>query len=789
MNCEAPLISVIVPVYNTELYLNECIDSVFSQPVQDIELILIDDGSSDDSVLIAQAACAMNHRIKLLQQENSGPGAARNYGMSHAKGKYLYFVDSDDLVPVKGLTMLLESAERHNSEITCGIPESFNSKRKWVLPAFALFQGLSIYNITLSAFPKLQLQVGAWGKLYRRDFVEASGFRFIEKCNWGEDAYFVLNVLRLANRITLIPDITYRYRARENDDSSLTTQIRPQLFIDMQRVSSSLNVDFAEIDSSDMRSVREIHFLRSMRYHLSRMVKSKSDPDNLQIALNACQRILLDVRAESVAVFEPISQLAFNLLRTGEFAEGVEALASQPNVGLLKRVLQLPVAQTDIHTLRAIAGVGISLATTKKTEAKSSPITNATKASVAQAKISRADRRKLIWRVKVGIARMVSGVFRVIQPEIWLVGERGGDSIQDTGRQFFCWAHENRKGKNVWFVTKEKNICQMPAQFTEKILKYGSLKHFIYLFSARVLIYNDSHKDVFYHWKRLVETNKLPKPKKHIFLQHGIIATSRIHGYYNYAAMIERHQPADMFVVSSRQEKEFVSKEMGHPVNNVVVTGLSRYDKLPVPSEALTQAQPVILFIPTWRNWLRWNTDAAFLGSRFYKEIFNWLQSSELQDLLEHTGAKMEILMHHAFSQFAQHFKDVTTANITLTDMNACNVQEKLISAGMLITDYSSIGFDFAYMEKPVIYFQFDREEFLAAKGGTFIDLTKDLPGPVVRTSQRLETEIKNIIADGWRMSESSKERASKFFDYRDQHNSSRIFSAIERKLAEHDPM
>ena len=93
-----PKVSVIIPVYNVEKYLRECLDSVVNQTLKDIQIILIDDGSTDSSLGICKEYAQKDNRIKIIEQKNQGAGAARNRGMSEAKGDYLYFLDSDDFL-------------------------------------------------------------------------------------------------------------------------------------------------------------------------------------------------------------------------------------------------------------------------------------------------------------------------------------------------------------------------------------------------------------------------------------------------------------------------------------------------------------------------------------------------------------------------------------------------------------------------------------------------------------------------------------------------------------------
>lgn len=113
---ETPYISIIMPVYNAQSYLRESIGSVLAQTYPDFELVIIDDGSSDDSYALCYEFAVQDSRIRLFQKENGGPGAARNFGLEHACGEYVLFVDSDDIVEPYCLQRLIELVQQHNAD-------------------------------------------------------------------------------------------------------------------------------------------------------------------------------------------------------------------------------------------------------------------------------------------------------------------------------------------------------------------------------------------------------------------------------------------------------------------------------------------------------------------------------------------------------------------------------------------------------------------------------------------------------------------------------------------------
>src|SRR5690606_5147714 len=114
------VLSVVVPIYNVAPYLGECLSSIANQYYRDLEVIMVDDGSSDDSAAIAEKFADADPRFRLIRQPNRGLGAARNTGVSHATGDYLMFVDSDDVIPPYAAELLITAIEQSGSDFACG---------------------------------------------------------------------------------------------------------------------------------------------------------------------------------------------------------------------------------------------------------------------------------------------------------------------------------------------------------------------------------------------------------------------------------------------------------------------------------------------------------------------------------------------------------------------------------------------------------------------------------------------------------------------------------------------
>lgn len=220
-----PMVSVIVPVYNNEAYLKEGLDSLLAQTMQDIEIICVDDGSTDHSYHILKEYAKNDSRIKVIKQKNRGAGAARNTGFLAATGEYVYFFDSDDLCDEHLFEKTLAVAQREDADIVCFNFDRFDAEgnravrkgyhAEWLPPTVTVFNYLICPDRILSV-----INPTPWNKLIRRTFIEENNLKY-EEITSTNDITFASVCAAKAERIAVHNDVLYHYRVgHENTISS-----------------------------------------------------------------------------------------------------------------------------------------------------------------------------------------------------------------------------------------------------------------------------------------------------------------------------------------------------------------------------------------------------------------------------------------------------------------------------------------------------------------------------------------------------------------------------------------
>lgn len=252
---QKPLVSVIVPIYNAQNNIVRCVESIRRQTYENLEILLLNDGSKDVSYPVCEMLSKADARIVLIDKENSGVSATRNLGMRMARGKYLQFVDADDTLEPFATELLVQHAEDNNADLVIAaynrivpykpkkeakLDPLLPNKKKQLTEQLAKFQTfgfLPMGFMTKEEFACGLMQEPAsfyygvmWNKLYRADLVRAhTDVRCSEEMTWSEDLYFNLTYIRYAERFFALTAPIYNYY--DNPGSAVhLTKVRTALF-------------------------------------------------------------------------------------------------------------------------------------------------------------------------------------------------------------------------------------------------------------------------------------------------------------------------------------------------------------------------------------------------------------------------------------------------------------------------------------------------------------------------------------------------------------------------------
>jgi len=361
----------------------------------------------------------------------------------------------------------------------------------------------------------------------------------------------------------------------------------------------------------------------------------------------------------------------------------------------------------------------------------------------------------------------------------WLICERGIES-RDNGYVFFKYVREHHPLQKVFYLidSSQKQDYERVKPLGN-IVEYNSLEHRIAIFFASHFI--STHVGFITPWSYTLYKMLFAKRKKQTFvlLNHGITKEDMSRLLNKFMTGV------DVFIAASQGDWEAIAldKRYGYNEKDVVLTGYARYDNW---HNFNTKRQ--ILFMPTWRKYLVNRTISDknnprvrddFRQSSYFKHLTSFLNSTELHQILEEN--KLDLIFYpHYEMQNSLPFFQTKNSRIRLANKETDNIPALLKESLLLISDYSGVTFDFAYMMKPLIYYQFDQKEYYAGHytKGDF-EMEEDGLGKVVTNERDLMDAIRNYISNDFKMEDKYISRVKQTFTFQDTKNCERIYNAI----------
>lgn len=381
--------------------------------------------------------------------------------------------------------------------------------------------------------------------------------------------------------------------------------------------------------------------------------------------------------------------------------------------------------------------------------------------------------RDLFELFRFFIVLPVALIAKIFIHDFWLVCEDKNEA-RDNGYWFFKYVREQHPEQKIAYAINKKSGDYEKVKSLGKIIPYGGWRHWFWYLVAKKNISSQKGGKPNAAVCYLMEVKLRLWRNKRYFLQHGVIKDD-LEWLHNDVCRFS------MFACGAKPEYEYISRVYGYPDGVVKYLGLCRFDGL----HGFCKDPSLVLVMPTWREWLSRASAGkgekkiaeSFTDSEYFKSWNDFLSSPRLHDMLERYDKKLIFYPHRNMQKFLGAFSSPST-RITVASAERYDVQALLKEASLLITDYSSVFFDFAYMRKPVIFYQFDEEEYRSKqyKEGYF-DYHDNLLGKWAGSREDcLDLLEKNLAAKC-----PENDDALSFFELYDDRNCRRTYEAIKK--------
>ena len=345
----------------------------------------------------------------------------------------------------------------------------------------------------------------------------------------------------------------------------------------------------------------------------------------------------------------------------------------------------------------------------------------------------------------------------------WLIGENRGECLKENGYWFYKYCRENYPEQDVYFVIKEFSPFYQKELSTDPfVIEFGSIKHAKIFSVSSICFYTHTYKDIIY--RRIFEV--FGKPKQLVYLHHGVFGFKKFNSFY----YLHRND-MKIFTVGNNFEKEILVNQAHVDKEKIKVTGYARYDAL--VDRASTDSLQIV-YMPTHRNFIK----KDFIKSNFFQRIQSLLKNDCLLELLKYNRIIFKVYLHKEFQKYSNYFSAYDNL-IKIIKLGEETPQELISRSHLLITDYSSVSWDFFYLGKPVVFYRFDINEYLRDRN-SYLDLKKNIIGDVVYNEEKLISIIENYIDNNFKIRTQNRLFRYKILPNIDKHNRERIYKSVK---------
>lgn len=371
------------------------------------------------------------------------------------------------------------------------------------------------------------------------------------------------------------------------------------------------------------------------------------------------------------------------------------------------------------------------------------------------------------------LALLPAAIYRKKRKHLWLLCEYACEA-QDNAFALFRHLRANHPEIDAVYAIRRRCPAYETVAAVGPVVPFGSLRHWVYYLAAEVNISSQKggkpNAAVCYLFEVVLGWLK----NRRVFLQHGVTKD-------DLPFLHAENAKLSLFCCAARPEYEFVRDTFGYPEGVVKLTGFCRFD-------ALLNVGPdpdLVLILPTWRMWLEreCRSEQDFRDSEYFRGWQAFLCDPALDALLKASGKRAIFCVHRNVGRFEHCFAS-PSERIAVKRWDEVDVPELLRTAAALVTDFSSVFMDFAFMKKPVVYYQFDRESYRKGHLPTgYFDYERDGFGPIAETVQDAIVALRGVIERGCHMETAYEERVDRFFTLRDAKAAERTTEAIKELI------
>ncbi|MEB3767531.1 CDP-glycerol glycerophosphotransferase family protein [Acinetobacter sp. MD2] len=806
--------TIVSAVYNVSKYLDEYFESIVKQSLnfkKHIQIICVDDGSTDHSaeiIKIWQKKYPKN--IHYIYKENGGQASARNLGMEHVKTEWVTFTDPDDYLHVDYFKNIDESLVL-NKNINMLVTNIlfYIEKEDLVKDGHSLnFRFKENQNIMKMRDLQKNINLSASTTLFKSDLVKRFEINFDDNVKpVFEDGKFISDYMLYCNNgeVNFLKNAVYYYRKREDGSSTLDTAWgKPEKYYNVIKYG---HLNMLEAYKAKLGYV-PIHIQRTTLYDISWYVKHLLNNSNKVSFLTDVQKhTFLELIYEIFTYIDVKTILEFDLAGIWFFQKvGMLGMfkKTQPDNLIVyienidrekKQILLSYFTYFDMSESFQFNGIDILPVYEKNTvydfidekfvierriwvpytdeNTQFEVILNRVNAKISLNKKQHKAGVKvkdILEAYKPSVKYVTDGSFMLMDRDV---------QADDNAEHLYRYIKENHSDQKIYFALRRDSHDWDRLKLDGfNLVEYGSSYFEIKLRSCSKII--SSHLD------RYVNNyfgDEYEYSKKFIFLQHGLTKDD-MSNWFNSKKNLQCLITASPFeyesIVGDNNHYKLTEKE-------VVLTGFPRHDSLLKKDVD----KKIILIMPTWRNSIVGKTvgqgntrelNDEFMQTFYAQAWYEFLHSPKLKNLVDHYGYTAIFAPHANITPYLDQFNVPNFISIWSASDSQTSMQKLFQDAKIMITDYSSVAFEMAYLQKAVIYFQFDRDNIFAGnhiyqKG--YFDYEEDGFGPVIETVDETLDSLDTILMNDGRPLTVYSNRMSETFPFRDGRCCERVYNAI----------